>query len=478
MFENIQIPDAVSRPPPQINRHPPLQRSQSTRERGSRSLTASRTSITSIDARQMAAEVANEVQCIYGTRNSPDSLEPQTEYLSPFQPRPLEVRERGERVQEQIRMLAANVAQNMPLNDGNRFTSPGQAGNRISKAPPKPPRTYQYFTMHPQHGRRELPEGRYIAATSTKLPQSARHDHGSELENLHHRHISTPNLAVTSNLSLPPPFANPASYNARVHAQQQFMEAQRIQLQGEAIYQALPMQRKMPPNPIYEQVNLRRDLSFPSLPTSDNQANHSKFIPTNKIAAVQRRTPAPFMPRPLSTFEGVYEVNKRPVLAEGQARPKGPLVTYVRPQPNPRLTETRGDSDSAKSKDGGFSSSDDKQMKQGKKSDAVGKSAASASTSSQDDQTHKTKQETSKKSSSFLQSFFGKARKEKPVKGKTTRAAVNTSQSSQQSGLVHPHQGKQIRKLFPFTYQFFTVNGIIRPPHSHRFSPPAQWTQV
>jgi hypothetical protein len=232
---------------------------------------------------------------------------------------------------------------------------------------------------------------------------------------------------------------------------------------NEPIYQPFPPQRNPSSNQqVYEAMGLRRDLSFPMLPTNEAQTGQRKFLPSSKVVAVERRPPQPMMQRPLSTYDGIYEVPAKLSLMNDPIRTNRPIVTYVRPQPAQKQNLENVAKDSKNILKNEMKSNHVQDESSRKRNDSKSSSVNSRITTSRPSSSNATKEaikKSDKKSAFSLQSFFGKA-KAKPPKGK--------GQEKGPPGSAHV-------PVNPATGQ---ISGIIRPPHSHRFSPPAQWTQV
>jgi len=229
---------------------------------------------------------------------------------------------------------------------------------------------------------------------------------------------------------------------------------------------------------------IRREihLSHPSLlPSNMTLVQHSRQATAlighaTRVASVQRLPPTnAFTNRPVTAFEdSIYDVpKKRPILSEKGTRPP---VTYVRPQPNPRLQAAK---ESSQNPSPSISSRE-------------GNEKNSSTDKGDNDKNNKklSKHSLIKKSSFSLSSLFSRSKNSNNNKTQsnhndsTKKTSSNDTKKIKSQSQLHSHSVQNLTSQ-AFSLVTSSVTGasrsgsvVFRPARSHRFSPPTQWTQV
>ncbi|KAI1301583.1 Tyrosine-protein phosphatase non-receptor type 12 [Halotydeus destructor] len=449
MFEGVNMNQDASR-------RSAVRRSQSTKER-SRPLSALRhASISDYDdvfLRNNAA-VVSEIQSIYGTKQKPNESETSISPNLPsqlFMPGPSKV-------------LVPTNHSTEPTYGQLPPRPSSQESDNITNAPPKPPRTFEHNVNRNARLARNVYPGvkQVVRVAATTVPKlSSNDDRTANDHRAYQLHISTPNLAIAApHFSVPNP--NLVAYPIqRLSDTDLSRSSQTTNIdQSYRIKQdnGQTMNRTSPSHAIYGPIGMKSSFPFP---TSSLLGNQRKFVPSGNVIPMQRRPGVVMNQRPRSTHEPIYNVlpgRQQMTSNVPLRRPNIPIVTYVRPQTNSRI-QVRSTPNM------------DNRTAEAKPIAKVANNVATANVqpvpyTSQDNLDKEVKKEkpsknnqASPKKNAFSIPFFGKSKQRPKRKSDKVHAVVQNPQSHLQIN-TNP------------------VNGTIRPPHSHRFSPPAQWTQV
>lgn len=389
-------------------------------------------------------------------------------------------------------------------------------------APPKPPRTYQHHLYH------HPPQTLVLPSSGTPVNLSS-NTVTAPTPSILHRSAGNNEYIVPQFVSLPPPQAPPAAQSTQRLPPYHTLSSLH---HHEPIYQQLiprhftTSQLSAPPPPpppqaIYGSIAFKRDihLSVPNLmPTNlvlttapsipPRPSFYPSSVPHHPHAHAHhphhQRVPSTYIHRPIPTYEEIYEnlPKKRPILMDKSSIRPTPPVTYVRPQPNPSLTCIQESSAHGKDKVNAReancidkSSSSSKMKSRGfslsvffgrnKKDSSTTTSQSSTSPTSSTVSSNKSKKlvksNDMSSSSNKLHRVYKKSMHSRSVQNLNSDSNHLQVPQGEYCGGV---RGRMLNRFSSFndTFSLITGNnsksGLFKPPHSHRFSPPTQWTQV
>ena len=328
MFENVNIVE-------QPSERPLLQRSHSTRERSTTGMHPARVVRTDDLAlvRQQHAAVVNEVQALCSTVEREQTPSDQnTEESDPVNNIAFdaELPIYGTNVDLEPQPIYAyrppmRVATNVPTVSMKEIFHP----------PPKPPRTYQYHIIAPNGSRAQSNTvGRIIYTIAPPQPNYTTVDDSriAMQRQYHQRHASTPNIAaavLTMPMNnLPADMRKTLEYED-VKKMRAAQAASSHAINREPIYQPIARNHPMRVEPIYQTMSMPKDamLNPYSVPQYIAQAERRK-LGGDKVVPIQRKD-IQVIQRPLSSYEGVYDIPKNYSLGDMSRQDPQNYAKYV-----------------------------------------------------------------------------------------------------------------------------------------------------